>query len=178
MQKKCTPLTDRRAKPERRTAMKFQYNQSDQSSNIFTKFDQNPTHNKQDISRKSGAYRQIDRHIQIKFVGIYSLQTVTTSLLSCIYNYLILIIAFTLLYRIPNKRNQLPSYFDSPDSFQTSRRGSTPVSMFGEDDDISFQPDSPYMRGGQSSFTRPETTSSGYTNIHRAHKSDTINRWM
>ena len=32
--------------------MKFQYNQLDQSFNIFTKFDKNPTHSKRDISRK------------------------------------------------------------------------------------------------------------------------------
>ena len=48
-------------------AMKFRYKQSDQISNIFTKFDQNPTHNKRDISRKSGTdtdtHRQTDRQI-------------------------------------------------------------------------------------------------------------------
>ena len=43
--------------------MKFYYNQSDQSSNIFTKFDRNPTHSKRDISRKSKGgqtHRQTD----------------------------------------------------------------------------------------------------------------------
>ena len=38
---------------------------SDQNSNIFTKFDQNPTHSKRDISHKSGTDRQhTDRQTQ------------------------------------------------------------------------------------------------------------------
>ena len=71
------------AKPKRRTAMKFWYNQSDLSSNIFIKFDQNPTHRKRDMSRKSGTDRQTHRqtHTQIKFVGVYSLQNVTIKFL-------------------------------------------------------------------------------------------------
>ena len=54
--------------------MKLLYNQSDHSSNIFLKFDQNPTHSKRDISRKSGTDTQTDKkthtqtHTQIKFV--------------------------------------------------------------------------------------------------------------
>ena len=48
------------SKPERCTssAMKLLYNQSDQSSNIFTEFAQNPIHSKRDISRKSERDRQ------------------------------------------------------------------------------------------------------------------------
>ena len=42
--------------------MKFQYNYSDRSSNIFTKFDKNPTQSKRDISRKSGTDRQTQTH--------------------------------------------------------------------------------------------------------------------
>ena len=42
--------------------MKFQYNHSDRSSNIFTKFDQNPTQSKRDKSRKSGTDRQTHTH--------------------------------------------------------------------------------------------------------------------
>ena len=42
--------------------MKFWYNKSDQSPDIFTKFDQNPIHSKRDISRKSGTDRQTDTH--------------------------------------------------------------------------------------------------------------------
>ena len=34
----------------------------DQSFKIFTKFDQNPTHSKQDISCKSGTFRHTDTH--------------------------------------------------------------------------------------------------------------------
>ena len=64
--KMFTPMTHyaRSAKPERHSAMKFWYNQSDQSSNIFTKFDQNPTHCKRDISRKSGTdtHTRTNRH--------------------------------------------------------------------------------------------------------------------
>ena len=48
--------------------------ESERSSNISTKFDQNPTHSKPDIGLKSGTDRQT--HTQIKFVGVYSLQTV------------------------------------------------------------------------------------------------------
>ena len=48
--------------PEQCSAMKFWYNQSDQSSHTFTKFDQNPTYSKRDISRKSGADTDTDRH--------------------------------------------------------------------------------------------------------------------
>ena len=49
----------------------MKYNQSDQSSNIFTKFDQNPTGSKRDISRKSGTDTHTDTRTdtQIKFVG-------------------------------------------------------------------------------------------------------------
>ena len=63
--------------------MKFQYNQSDRSFNMFTKFDQNPTHSKRDITRKSVTDSNIDSetdrethththtqtHTQIKFLG-------------------------------------------------------------------------------------------------------------
>ena len=49
------------------------------SSNIFTKFDQNPTHSKRDISHKSGTDRQTHRqtHRQIKLGGATVYQTVT-----------------------------------------------------------------------------------------------------
>ena len=48
----------RSAKPERRSAMKFLYNQSDLSSNTFTKFHQNPTHSYWDIGFNSRTDRQ------------------------------------------------------------------------------------------------------------------------
>ena len=68
MQIKILPLWPitrfaRSAKPERRSAMKFQYNQSDLSSNTFTKFHQNPTHSYWDIGFNSRTDRQIDRQI-------------------------------------------------------------------------------------------------------------------
>ena len=50
--------------------MKFTYNQSDLSFNISTKFHQNPTHNNQNISCKSGTDRPI------KFEGATVSQTV------------------------------------------------------------------------------------------------------
>ena len=83
MQKKnfFTPLTlyVHSARPEQRSAMKtkqsIQYNQSDGSYNIFTKFDQNPTHSNQDISRESGT----DRHTD-KVCRSHSPQTVTIML--------------------------------------------------------------------------------------------------
>ena len=59
MQNKFTPL--RSAKPELRSAMEFQYIQSDRGFKIFTKFDQNPTHSKRDISRKNGTDTQTHR---------------------------------------------------------------------------------------------------------------------
>ena len=73
----------RSAKPERRSAMKFWYNQSDQSYNIFIKFDQNPTHSNRDIGRKRGTDTQTHTQSlsEIKFVGIYSLQTVTITVI-------------------------------------------------------------------------------------------------
>ena len=55
--------------------MNFLHDQSDQKSNIFTKFDQNPTHSKRDISCESGTDTHTHTHIerqtdtQIKFVG-------------------------------------------------------------------------------------------------------------
>ena len=55
----------RSAKPELRSAMKFSYNQSDRSSNIFTKLDQNPTLSKRDISRKISTDTQTDTHTDI-----------------------------------------------------------------------------------------------------------------
>ena len=64
--------------------LKLYYNQSDQRSNIFTKFDQNPTHSKRDISRKSGTDththtdRQTDRQIKLGGATVY--QTVTIKL--------------------------------------------------------------------------------------------------
>ena len=62
-----------------RRMLKFYYNQSDQSSNIFTKFDHNPTHSKRDISRKCGTDTQTDTHTdrQIKLGGATVYQTVT-----------------------------------------------------------------------------------------------------
>ncbi|KAK7504183.1 hypothetical protein BaRGS_00004487 [Batillaria attramentaria] len=69
-----------------------------------------------------------------------------------------------------SKRGSLPSYKDSPPSYHGLRRGSTPVSLFGEDDDLSFDND-------WRSPTRPETTSS-ITNIHRPKPADPLNRWM
>ena len=42
--------------------MKFQYNQSYLSSNIFTKFEQNLIHSKRDTSRKSETDTPTDRH--------------------------------------------------------------------------------------------------------------------
>ena len=68
--------------------------------------------------------------------------------------------------RLPGKQGSLASYKDSPPPYHGLRRGSTPVSLFGEDDEISFE-DSP----------RPDTTST-YTNIHRPFKMDPVNRWM
>lgn len=64
-------------------------------------------------------------------------------------------------------RSSVPSYMDSPGSYRGTGRDSTPVSMFAEDDDISFN----------DSASRPDTTSN-CTNIHRARKSDAVNRWM
>ena len=54
-------------------------NQSDLSSKIPTKFDKNPTHSIQDISRKSGTDTHTDRHTDrhIKLVGATVYQTVT-----------------------------------------------------------------------------------------------------
>ena len=49
--------------------MKLLYNQSDQSSNTFTKFDQNINNSKRDISRKSGQTQtHAQTHTQIKLV--------------------------------------------------------------------------------------------------------------
>ena len=52
--------------------MKFKYNQSDRRSNIFTKFDQNPSHSKRDIRRKSGTNTQIDRHTDKVCINLQS----------------------------------------------------------------------------------------------------------
>ena len=49
--------------------MKFLYNKLDQSSNILTKFDQNPTHSKCDTSHKKG---QTDRHIDTVCRSLYT----------------------------------------------------------------------------------------------------------
>ncbi|KAK7103298.1 uncharacterized protein [Littorina saxatilis] len=67
------------------------------------------------------------------------------------------------------KRDSIPSFKGSPSSHHGMRRGSTPVSMFGEDDDLSFDES---WKGG-----RPDTTSI-YTNIHRPSKADGVNRWL
>ena len=66
MQKKNLPLWPitrfaHSAKPKRRIAMKFWYNQSNLSSNTFTKFHQNPTHSYRDIGFNSRTDRQTDR---------------------------------------------------------------------------------------------------------------------
>ena len=65
MQKKLPlwPITRfaRSAKPEQRSAMKFWYNQSDLSSNTFTKFHQNPTDSYRDIGFNSRTDRQRER---------------------------------------------------------------------------------------------------------------------
>ena len=45
--------------------MKFYYNQSDQTSNIFTKFNQNPTLSKRDIGHKSGIDRRTHRQKKV-----------------------------------------------------------------------------------------------------------------
>ena len=50
----------RSAKPERRSAMKFYYNQSDLSSNTFTKFHQNSTHSYRDIGFNSRTDRETE----------------------------------------------------------------------------------------------------------------------
>ena len=66
-----------------RRMLKFYYNQSDLSSNIPTKFYQNPTHSNRDISRKSGTDRPTHTHThththrQIKLGGATVYQTVT-----------------------------------------------------------------------------------------------------
>ena len=53
--------------------MKFQYNQTNLSSNPSTKFHQNLTYSEQDISRKSGTDRQ-------KFEGATVSKTVTINM--------------------------------------------------------------------------------------------------
>ena len=49
--------------------MKFLYNQSDLSSNTFTKFDQNPTHSYRDIGLNSRTDRKTDRAEEGQIIG-------------------------------------------------------------------------------------------------------------
>ena len=66
--------------------------------NSNKKFEQNPTHNKRDISRKSGTDTQTNT--QIKFVWVYSLQTVTKIIIHFIVYTLILSKGFDISFTI------------------------------------------------------------------------------
>ncbi|XP_025104939.1 uncharacterized protein LOC112570620 [Pomacea canaliculata] len=65
-----------------------------------------------------------------------------------------------------------PTFTNKP-SPPSSWRGSSPVSVFSEDDEATFYPsDNDAWKS-----PRPDTSST-YTNIHRPSKADSINRWM
>ena len=77
--------------------MKFQYNQSDLSFNIFTKLDQNQNYSKRDISRISGTdtHTHTDRQTHThthrntdKVCRSHSPQTVTIKAQTSLYNYI------------------------------------------------------------------------------------------
>lgn len=78
------------------------------------------------------------------------------------------------------KRDSIPSMRDSPPpSYHGMRRGSTPVSIFGEDDDMSFDPDfGDTPLSPRSDPVKPEPAPSTATNAYRPRKNDTLNSWM